>query len=44
MMTTEIMAQYQQLTVETGGRRLRHVKIADEKYVDVILVYMFVKD
>jgi len=26
------------------GRRLRHVKIADEKYVDVILMSRFVND
>jgi len=44
MMIAEIMGQYQQLTVETGGRRLRHVKIADGRYVDVILMSRFVKD
>jgi len=26
------------------GRRVRHVKIADGKYVDVIVMYVFVKD
>ena len=26
------------------GRRVRHVKIADGEYVDVILMYVFVKD
>lgn len=35
---------YTRMGFTEDGRRLRHVKIADEKYVDAILMYMFVKD
>ena len=35
---------YKKLGFLEEGRRLRHVKIADGKYIDVILMYRFVKD
>ena len=35
---------YKKLGFLEEGRRVRHVKIADGKYIDVILMYRFVKD
>jgi len=35
---------YRKMGFLEEGRRVRHVKIADGKYVDVIVMYVFVKD